>query len=45
VAEELPGVRGLRLLYIAMTRPTRHLSVVHSLDLPAGLDAPLSVSA
>ena len=29
--------RGLRLLYIAMTRPTQHLSLVHSAPLPAAL--------
>jgi DNA helicase IV len=28
-------VRGLRLLYVAMTRPIRHLSIVHSEPLPA----------
>ncbi len=26
--------RGLRLLYVAMTRPTQHLSIVHRLPLP-----------
>jgi DNA helicase IV len=29
--------RGLRLLYVAMTRPIQHLSVVHALPLPAPL--------
>ena len=29
--------RGLRLLYVAMTRPIQHLSVVHSAPLPAAL--------
>jgi DNA helicase IV len=29
--------RGLRLLYIALTRPTQHLSVVHGLPLPEPL--------
>jgi DNA helicase IV len=29
--------RGLRLLYVALTRPTRHLSVVHREPMPAGL--------
>jgi DNA helicase IV len=29
--------RGLRLLYVAMTRPIQHLSVVHGLPLPAPL--------
>jgi len=30
---------GMRLLYIALTRPTQHLSVVHALDLPRTLAA------
>jgi DNA helicase IV len=29
--------RGLRLLYVAMTRPIQHLSVVHALPLPGAL--------
>ena len=29
--------RGLRLLYVALTRPIQHLSVVHALPLPAPL--------
>ena len=29
--------RGLRLLYIALTRPTQHLSVVHASPLPSPL--------
>ena len=29
--------RGLRLLYVAMTRPIQHLSVVHARPLPAPL--------
>ncbi len=29
--------RGLRLLYVAMTRPIQHLSVVHAVPLPAAL--------
>ncbi len=29
--------RGLRTLYVALTRPTRRLAVVHSLPLPVGL--------
>jgi DNA helicase IV len=29
--------RGLRLLYVAMTRPIQHLSIVHSLPLPSQL--------
>ena len=33
----LDAPRGLRLLYVALTRPTQHLSVVHSEDLPAPL--------
>ncbi len=32
-----PGPRGLRLLYVALTRPIQHLSVVHGLPLPAPL--------
>ncbi|HUC04864.1 MAG TPA: hypothetical protein VL961_05670, partial [Acidimicrobiales bacterium] len=34
------GARGLRLLYIAMTRPIQHLSLVHAADLPAPLRSP-----
>jgi hypothetical protein len=30
-------LRGLRLLYVAMTRPIRHLSIVHSEPLPDAL--------
>ncbi len=30
-------VRGLRLLYVAMTRPIRHLSIVHAAPLPPAL--------
>ena len=39
-----PGViagetaRGLRTLYVALTRPTQRLSVVHLAPLPAALD-------
>jgi DNA helicase IV len=29
--------RGLRLLYVAMTRPIQHLSIVHAQPLPAAL--------
>jgi UvrD-like helicase C-terminal domain/PhoH-like protein len=29
--------RGLRLLYVALTRPTRHLSVLHARPLPRAL--------
>ena len=36
---------GLRLLYIALTRPTQHLSVVHALPLPDALRADETVSA
>jgi len=31
--------RGLRLLYVAMTRPIQHLSIVHAAPLPALLVA------
>jgi DNA helicase IV len=31
--------RGLRLLYVALTRPIQHLTVVHSQPLPAALGA------
>jgi DNA helicase IV len=31
--------RGLRLLYVAMTRPIQHLSIVHSAPLPPALVA------
>ena len=30
-------VRGLRLLYVALTRPIRHLSIVHAEPLPPAL--------
>jgi DNA helicase IV len=30
-------LRGLRLLYVAMTRPIRHLSIVHAQSLPEPL--------
>ncbi|MGH9088716.1 MAG: hypothetical protein ACRDYZ_11520, partial [Acidimicrobiales bacterium] len=33
----VPSTRGLRTLYVALTRPTRRLVVVHALPLPAGL--------
>ncbi len=36
-----PTPRGLRLLYVALTRPIQHLSVVHSRPLPGGLGDPL----
>ena len=32
------SVRGVNDLYVALTRPTQRLVVVHSEDLPAGLD-------
>jgi DNA helicase IV len=35
IVEDAP--RGLRLLYIALTRPTQHLSVVHAQPLPDAL--------
>ena len=35
IVEDAP--RGLRLLYIALTRPTQHLSVVHAQPLPREL--------
>ena len=35
VAEDAP--RGLRLLYVTMTRPTQHLSIVHRRPLPEAL--------
>ncbi len=31
--------RGLRLLYVALTRPIQHLSIVHALPLPDALVA------
>jgi ATP-dependent exoDNAse (exonuclease V) beta subunit len=34
--------RGLRLLYVAMTRPIQHLSLVHADPLPAALGDPPS---
>jgi DNA helicase IV len=34
-------LRGLRMLYVAMTRPIRHLSVVHSEPLPEPLTGQL----
>ena len=32
--------RGLRLLYVALTRPTRHLSIVHRAPLPPAVSSP-----
>jgi DNA helicase IV len=43
IADDAP--RGLRLLYIALTRPTQHLSVVHAEPLPDALRADEPVSA
>jgi DNA helicase IV len=37
VLEALDRPRGLRLLYVALTRPTQALTVVHAGDLPAEL--------
>jgi ATP-dependent exoDNAse (exonuclease V) beta subunit len=38
IASELDTAgRGLRLLYVALTRPTQHLSIVSSTSLPAEL--------
>jgi DNA helicase IV len=34
----VPTTRGLRTLYVAMTRPTRRLSLVHADPLPVDLD-------
>jgi DNA helicase IV len=33
------GGRGLRLLYVALTRPIQHLCIVHAAPLPAALTA------
>ncbi|HVC14111.1 MAG TPA: hypothetical protein VND62_04545 [Acidimicrobiales bacterium] len=35
-----PTTAGFRALYVALTRPTRRLAVVHTGDLPAGLAIP-----
>jgi DNA helicase IV len=43
VAGEQPPVattRGLRTLYVALTRPTRRLAIVHAEPLPVALEAP-----
>jgi len=34
----IPTTRGLRTLYVAMTRPTKRLSLVHAEPLPVDLD-------
>jgi DNA helicase IV len=38
-------IRGLRLLYIAMTRPIQHLSIVHAKALPSALSGDHAVIA
>ncbi|HET9322537.1 MAG TPA: hypothetical protein VFO03_01555 [Gaiellaceae bacterium] len=38
IVEEALGGQGLRELYVALTRPTRTLAVVHDRPLPAALD-------
>jgi len=40
VGDALDRARGLRLLYVALTRPTQALTVVHRGDLPRELAAP-----
>jgi superfamily I DNA/RNA helicase len=42
VSERADRASGLRLLYIALTRPTQHLTVLHSLPLPAALETSLA---
>jgi DNA helicase IV len=37
--EPQPSVEGMKALYVALTRPTRRLSVVHSAPLPCYLSA------
>jgi DNA helicase IV len=37
--QRLDAATGLRLLYVAMTRPTQHLSIVAASPLPGGLAA------
>jgi ATP-dependent exoDNAse (exonuclease V) beta subunit len=32
--------QGLRALYVALTRSTRRLTIVHSLPLPAAMQVP-----
>lgn len=34
IIDQLPAPRGARLLYVALTRPTRHLSVISPGPLP-----------
>jgi DNA helicase IV len=45
VAERRERGAGLRLLYVALTRPTQHLSVVHSEPLPSVLTVPAARTA
>ena len=37
IVDEAQGGQGLRELYVALTRPTRTLVVVHARPLPAAL--------
>jgi superfamily I DNA/RNA helicase len=37
VAERADRAAGLRLLYVALTRPTQHLAIVYSSPLPGAL--------
>ena len=39
IVDEAAGGQGLRELYVALTRPTTTLVIVHSRDLPAELEA------
>jgi DNA helicase IV len=39
IAERADRPTGLRLLYVALTRPTQHLSMVSTAPLPAALAA------
>jgi superfamily I DNA/RNA helicase len=38
IVAERDGVQGLRELYVALTRPTKTLVVVHARPLPAALE-------
>ena len=40
IVDEGTGDQGLRELYVALTRPTKTLVVVHSRPLPSALTAP-----
>jgi ATP-dependent exoDNAse (exonuclease V) beta subunit len=40
VVDELGGVDGLRALYVALTRATKTLVIVHAKPLPEPLTAP-----